>query len=284
MIYPEVLDALENLSTQEKGTILEMIIKWNKGEEVIPSTTLEKFVWATILPKLEENKEGYLSRVETNKRNGLLGGAPKGNKNASKNKTTDGLNETTENNQKQHNYNSNYNSNNNSSKEELLNIEQPSSPPKGDEVVSKGLESLEKTFPQGRNYIGIDEINLWNSLSQEQKKIIIKRATLYIRNEKKKEEGKYIKGVGKWLKEQIENGIEEKQPTMNNSTKSDDPRLLKMVDGNIYSLIMGKVNNSTRSADKLYYLLNKKEMFQNKQELLLFVKELNQQEINDLIN
>lgn len=281
MIYPEVLDALENLSTQEKGTILEMIIKWNKGEEVIPSTSLEKFVWATILPDLEKNKEGYLLRVETNKKNGALGGAPKANKNASKNKTTDGLNKTTENNQKQHNYN--YNSSNNSSKEELLDNKQPSSS-EDESVVSKGLESLENLFPQGRNYIGIDEVNLWNKLSQQEKQVMIKRASMYIRNEKKKDDGKYIKGIGKWMREQIEKGFEETMPSMKNSTKSDDPRLLKHTDGAIYALILTKVNNSTRKADKVYYLLNRKEMFASKDELLSFTKDLNQQEINNLIN
>jgi hypothetical protein len=59
MIYPEILDSLESLSDQEIGQMFRLIIKWNKGEEVIPQTSLEKFVWATIYPKLEENKISY---------------------------------------------------------------------------------------------------------------------------------------------------------------------------------------------------------------------------------
>lgn len=270
MIYPEVLDALENLSKEEKGAILEMIIKWNRGEEVVASTSLEKFVWATILPKLEDNKLKY--EEISNKRTQAV------NKRWGKQMDTNVYKSN------DLNTNSSYNSNssNNSSKEELLDIQQPNSS-EDESVVSKGLESLEKLFPQGRNYIGIDELNLWNSLSQEQKKVMIKRASMYIRNEKKKDDGKYIKGIGKWMREQSEKGFEEKKPSMNNSTKSDDPRLLKMTDGNIYGILLSKVG-STRVADKLYYLLNRKDKYSTKEELLSEAKKLNQQRINELIN
>jgi hypothetical protein len=104
------------------------------------------------------------------------------------------------------------------------------------------------------------------------------------RNEKKKEDGKYIKGMGKWMREQTEKGLQEQLPSMKNSTKSDDPRLLKMTDGSIYSILVEKASGQTKVADKLYYLLNKKDMFHTKDELLTFVKTLNQNEINDLIN
>jgi hypothetical protein len=96
--------------------------------------------------------------------------------------------------------------------------------------------------------------------------------------------GNTSKEWGKWMREQIEKGLEEKQPSIKNSTKSDDPRLLKMTDGSIYSILLEKVSGQTKQADKLYYLLNKKEMFTSKGELLSFVTSLNQREINDLIN
>ena len=278
MIHTEVLDSLESLSNEEIGRMFRLIIKWNKGEEVIPSDSLEKFVWATIYPKLEKNKEEYLSRCEVNRVNGSKGGAPKGNKNATKPKTTEGLINSTENNPKQHNYNYI-----NSSKEEFINTQQPSSS-QDESVVSKGLESLEKLFPQGRNFIGIDEVNVWNALSQQEKQLMIKRASMYIRNEKKKDDGKYIKGIGKWMREQIEKGLEEKMPSIKNSTSSDDPRLLKMTDGTIYSIISEKVNGSTKEADKLYYALNRKDLFSDKNELMDFVKKLNKEEITNLLN
>jgi hypothetical protein len=271
MIYPEILDALENLSTQEKGAILEMIIKWNKGEEVIPSNSLEKFVWATILPKLEDNKQKYqeisVKRTEAVK------------------KRWDKQTDTNEYKSIQVNTNSstNYNSSNNSSKEELLDKKQPSSL-EGDEVVSKGLESLENIFPQGRNFIGIDEVNLWNSLTQQNKQVMIKRASMYIRNEKKKDDGKYIKGIGKWMREQVEKGFEESLPSIKNGTKSDDPRLLKHTDGAIYSILLEKTNGSTGMSDRIYQILNKKDDFTNRESLLNFVKGLDRDEINTLIN
>lgn len=269
MLHTEVIECLRPLDDETLASIMRMIFDWNDGIEVNPVSQVEKFAWALVLPKLERNKITYETKVKQTT--------------AAANKRWNKETDTNVCERMREDTNYNYNSNNNSSKEELLNIKQPSSL-KGDEVVSKGLESLEKIFPQGRNYIGIEEINLWNNLSQEEKKIMIKRGSMYIRNEKKKDEGKYIKGIGKWMREQVEKGFDEKQPSMNNSTKSDDPRLLKMVDGGVYGIILEKVGNSTRTADKVYYLLNKKEMFQNKQELLLFVKELNHQEINQLIN
>jgi hypothetical protein len=270
MIYPEILDALENLSTEEKGAILEMIIKWNKGEEVIPTNSLEKFVWATILPKLEDNKQKYqeisVKRTEAVK------------------KRWDKQTDTNEYKSIQVNTNSstNYNSSNNSSKEELLDKQQPSSL-EGDEVVSKGLESLENIFPQGRNFIGIDEVNLWNSLTQQNKQVMIKRASMYIRNEKKKDDGKYIKGIGKWMREQVEKGFEESLPSIKTTAKSDDPRLLKNTDGTIYMMLLDKCNNSTGKADRLYSYLNKKESFSTREAFVKYVKEMDKDEINTIL-
>ena len=272
MLHEEVITCLRGLSDSTLAKIMRMIFDWNDGLSVEPQNELEQFAWNLIEPKLVRNKTKYDGICERNQENGKKGGRPK--------------KETQENpmglsgNPKKANYNSNYI---NSSKEELINTKQP--PSSVDEsVVSKGLESLENIFPQGRNYVGIDEINLWNSLTQEEKKVMIKRASMYIRNEKKKDEGKYIKGMGKWMREQSEKGLEEKQPSIKNSTKSDDPRLLKMTDGSIYSILLEKVSGQTKQADKLYYLLNKKEMFTSKGELLSFVTSLNQREINDLIN
>lgn len=271
IMFPEVLDSLESLSNEEIGQMMRLIIKWNKGESVEPQNSLEKFAWATILPKLERDKERYQD-VSEKRREAV-------NKRWDKQKNTNvykSIQDDTTNTNSSYNYN-------NTSKEVLFNKEQPSSS-EDESVVSKGLESLEKLFPQGRNYIGIDELNLWNSLTQQQKQVMIKRGSMYIRNEKKKDDGKYIKGIGKWMREQVEKGFEEKIPSIKNNTSSDDPRLLNFTNGNIYSILLSKTNNSTKMADKLYYLLNKKEKFSSKDELLTFVKELNQQEINHLIN
>jgi hypothetical protein len=275
MIYAETLDALCNLPNEDIGQIMKHIKDWNDGKDVVITNPFHKMAWDMILPDLERNKESYMNIVERNKQNSKNAGRPK--------KEIQNNPMDLSGNPNNPNYNYNYNSSNNSSKEELLDKQQPSSL-EGDEVVSKGLESLENIFPQGRNFIGIDEVNLWNSLTQQNKQVMIKRASMYIRNEKKKDDGKYIKGIGKWMREQVEKGFEESLPSIKNGTKSDDPRLLKHTDGGIYSILLEKTNNSTGTADKLYHILNKKDDFTNRESLLNFVKGLDRDEINTLIN
>ena len=275
IMFPEVLDSLESLSNEEIGQMMRLVIKWNKGEVVEPKDSLEKFVWATIYPKLEQDKEKYLETCE--KRRQAV------NKRWSKEKDTNEYKSI------QENTNSNYNYNN-TSKEVLFKDQEDGKhePLDGgsvsEEPVSKGLESLEKIFPPRKNDIGIDEINLWNSLSQQNKKTMIQRASMYIRNENKKDEGKFIKKIGKWMREQIEKGFEESMPSMKNSTSSTDPRLLKLVDGQVYSTILNKVSDSTGKADKIYNQLNRKDIFNDKKELLNFVQSMDNQEINNLLN
>jgi hypothetical protein len=269
---------LEDLNQDEQLELMNQLFNWYLGNENPPiQHKMVKVLYDNVLPVFESHKDNYT--------NGDLGGAPVGNQNARKKDKTTETTETTpvvlKNKPKDKDKEKDKDIN--SSKEELINTEQPSSS-EDESVVSKGLESLEKIFPQGRNYVGIDEVNLWNSLTQEEKKVMIKRASMYVRNEKKKEDGKYIKGMGKWMREQTEKGLQEQLPSMKNSTKADDPRLLKMTDGSIYSILLEKVSGQTKQADKLYYLLNKKEMFTSKGELLSFVTSLNQREINDLIN
>jgi hypothetical protein len=267
MLHTEIIECLKELDNENLAKVMRMIFDWYDEKPVEPETQLEKFSWKFILPRLERNKEDYLNTVERNKENGKKGGAPIGNKNALKNKTSEGLIETTENNPKQHNLNLNNNLNNNSSKEELLSrgFDQPTSS-EDDSVVSKGLERLESIFPIKKNSIDIDTINLWNSLTQQEKQTLIQRATVYIRDEKKNEDGKYIKQLTKWLKEQKDKGIEPKSSKMFNSTNNDDPRLLKLTDGNIYSFILSKVS-TTSAADKIYQQFNKKELFSTKEEM-----------------
>lgn len=238
MLYTEVLDSLESLSNEEIGRMFRLIIKWNKGEVVEPQDSLEKFVWATIEPKLVKDKDKYLETSE--KRKEAV------NKRWSKQKDTNEYKSI------QMNTNSSPNSSN-SSKEELTDMEQPSSS-KDESVVSKGLESLENIFPASKNYVGIEEINLWNGLSQEEKKVMIKRASLYIRNEMKKDDGKYIKKMGKWMREQTEKGLEEKTPSMKTKSSS-TKQTFKYQDGTIYNILETKLGSST-DADTVWNTLN----------------------------
>ncbi len=268
MLHTEVIECLRPLDDETLASIMRMIFDWNDGIEVKPVTQVEKFAWALVLPKLERNKITYQAKIKQT--------TDAANARWSKRTDTDASERIRE------NTNYNYNSSNNSSKEELLDKQQPSSL-EGDEVVSKGLESLENIFPQGRNFIGIDEVNLWNSLTQQNKQVMIKRASMYIRNEKKKDDGKYIKGIGKWMREQVEKGFEESLPSIKTTAKSDDPRLLKNTDGTIYMMLLDKCNNSTGKADRLYSYLNKKESFSTREAFVKYVKEMDKDEINTIL-
>ena len=287
MIYTETLDALCNLPNEDIGQVMRHIKTWNDGGEPVIDNPYHKFLWSMILPDLERNKETYLSTLEkrqiAGRENGKLGGRPrKGNETQEK---VMGFSDNPNN--PNYNYNYNYNSNDSSKEESIRDKDGKHEPLDGgsvsEEPVSKGLESLEKIFPPRKNDIGIDEINLWNSLSQQNKKTMIQRASMYIRNENKKDEGKYIKKIGKWMREQIEKGFEESLPSMKNSTKGDDPRLLKHIDGQIYSILLSKVNNSTGKADKIYFMLNKKDNFNDKSEMLNFIYGMDEEEITILL-
>ena len=255
IMFPEVLDSLESLSNEEIGQMFRLIIKWNKGEIVEPQNSLEKFAWATILPKLERDKESYETKCEKNRKAANKRWGKDDDTNASECMHTNATNA-----------NYNYNSNNISNDILLGDMGQPKSS-EDDSVVSKGLERLESIFPEKKNRIDIDTINLWNGLKQEEKKILIQRATIYIREEKKNNEGKYIKQLSKWLEEQKNKGIEPTKTKMTNSTKNDDTRLLKFTDGNIYSFILSKCD-TTSKADKTYSEFNKKELFKTKEEMM----------------
>lgn len=267
MIYAETLEALCELPNEDVGALVKHINDWNNGKEVIIENPFHKGMWKVILPDLERNKETYLTTLENRQRagreNGKLGGRPRKDKETQENPI--GFSEKVNNTNS--NYNSNYN--NNSSNEELLykGFDQPKSS-EDDSVVSKGLEKLESIFPVKKNSIDIDSINLWNSLTQQEKQTLIQRATVYIRDEKKNEDGKYIKQLSKWLKEQKDKGIEPKSSKMFNSTKSDDPRLFKHTDGSIYTFILDRVNNSTSRADEIYHKHNKKELYSSKEEMI----------------
>lgn len=265
MIYAETLEALCELPNEDVGALMKHINDWNNGKEVVIENPFHNAFWLMILPDLERNKETYLTTLENRQRvgreNGKKGGRPRKDKETQENPLGFSDNPNNPN----YNYNSNYN--NNSSKEELLSrgFDQPTSS-EDDSVVSKGLERLESIFPVKKNSIDIDTINLWNSLTQQEKQTLIQRATVYIRDEKKNEDGKYIKQLTKWLKEQKDKGIEPKSSKMSNSTKNDDPRLLKHTDGNIYSFLLDKVS-STSQADKIYHEHNKKELYSTKEEM-----------------
>ena len=88
MFYLNWKDQIDELDDQELRRFINNLISYHNGEEVILETKIDKLVWQGILPGLQANEAKYSRRGEANRENGKLGGAPKGNQNASKDKTT----------------------------------------------------------------------------------------------------------------------------------------------------------------------------------------------------
>ena len=274
MLHTEVIECLKELDDETLAKIMRMIFDWYDEKPVEPQSQLEKFAWKMILPKLELNKETYQNIVERNKENGKKGGRPK---------ITNNPNNPVGNSGNPNNLNLNYNLNNNISKDILLSggIEQDETlggvSLVGEEVVSKGLETLEQTFPERKRAIGIDEINLWNSISQPQKSNLIKMAKVYIRNEEKKENGKFIKQLSKWMKEQIEFGIPEeiKKPVKR------EKRLFEMTNAAVWQKI-NELGFSSNQTDLIYQLLNTS--LESKEEFVKIIKSSTKEELQSLLN
>ncbi len=79
---------IDDLDDIELRRFIHNLIKYHSGEEIdLPSKT-DRLAWNGILTGLEVNQDKYEKKIQANRENGKLGGAPKGNQNASKDKTT----------------------------------------------------------------------------------------------------------------------------------------------------------------------------------------------------
>jgi len=88
MFYLNWEEQIELMNDDELRRFINNLIKYHKDEDVELPTKVEKLTWLGIKPALETNNIKYEKKVKANQENGKLGGAPKGNKNASKSKTT----------------------------------------------------------------------------------------------------------------------------------------------------------------------------------------------------
>lgn len=97
----EIFEALED---SEAGKLIKGIFKYvNTGDSGLEGSL--KAIFISIKIEIDNNEKKYKERCETNKINGAKGGAPKGNKNAKKEKTTENnqtVEKTTENNMNNH--------------------------------------------------------------------------------------------------------------------------------------------------------------------------------------
>ena len=86
IIYKSWEEAFTLLSHVELAQMFKNLFLWHRNEEPILNTPSLKLVWSIIQYNLIQNAENYDRRSETSSKNGKLGGAPKGNKNALKEK------------------------------------------------------------------------------------------------------------------------------------------------------------------------------------------------------
>jgi len=88
MFYLNWIDQINELDDVELRRLINNLVNYHKGEEVVLVTKSDRLVWQGILPGLRANEAKYEKRVAANRVNGQLGGAPPGNGNARKDKTT----------------------------------------------------------------------------------------------------------------------------------------------------------------------------------------------------
>ena len=287
VLHTEVVECLRPLDDETLSKIMRMIFDWNDGIEVEPITQVEKFAWAFVLPKLERNKETYLSTLETRRKvgreNGSKGGAPKGNQNARKQpKTTELVDNVDKNNPNNPNLNL-YNTS-----KEVLYIEEVDRDLQpepldggsvGTEGFSKGMEKLEQIFPQQKRDNGMTEEIMFGKLTQSQKANLIKKAVLYIRKESQNQDGKFIKKLSKWMSEEIGKGIpEEIKPTVKKELLTFSRSGFQDANMIVY---LQSIFDSDREADSVYHKLNR--LGYTQQELYNIAKTYKKEQILNLI-
>jgi len=86
IIYKSWEEAFTLLSDAEQAQMMRNLFLWHRNEQPILNTPSLQLVWKLIQYNLIQNAENYDRRSETSSKNGKLGGAPKGNKNALKQK------------------------------------------------------------------------------------------------------------------------------------------------------------------------------------------------------
>jgi hypothetical protein len=81
-------DQINELNDKELRRFISNLIKYHKSEEIELITKADRMAWNGIIHGLRANEAKYENRVAANRENGKRGGAPVGNQNASKGKST----------------------------------------------------------------------------------------------------------------------------------------------------------------------------------------------------
>ncbi len=84
IVYQSWEDAFNLLTEKEKSQFITNLFLFHRGEDIILDTPMLSMFWKSIEFNLKRNVDEYDMRSITSAENGSKGGAPKGNKNASK--------------------------------------------------------------------------------------------------------------------------------------------------------------------------------------------------------
>ena len=112
IFYKSFYDSIKELAPEEQVQIYDAIFKYQFEAKEIELKGICKSIFTLIIPQLKANNKSYL--------NGLKGGAPKGNQNATKKQPKNNLDST----KKQPNENENENENENVNDKYIILVEQ----------------------------------------------------------------------------------------------------------------------------------------------------------------
>lgn len=151
VFYKSFYDSIKELDPSDQAQIYDAIFKYQFEGEETKLNGICKSIFTLIIPQLEANNKRYL--------NGLKGGAPKGNKNATKKQPKNNLDLT----KKQPNDNVNVNDNENDNENDNVN-------------VNDIYEYVQENFGRMLRPVEIQEISNWED--NEVTRYAIKQAIL----------------------------------------------------------------------------------------------------------
>ena len=88
LFYLDWRDRMDMMDEVQLKRFIYNLCNYAEGKNVELPTDFEKAIWLGVLPSLKINEKKYEQAVERSRKNGMLGGAPKGNQNARKEETT----------------------------------------------------------------------------------------------------------------------------------------------------------------------------------------------------
>jgi hypothetical protein len=88
LFYLDWKNQMDMMTDEQVRRFVYNLCNYTEGKKVDLPTDIEKALWIGVVPSMRINQEKYEKKVQSNQENGKLGGAPIGNQNARKDKTT----------------------------------------------------------------------------------------------------------------------------------------------------------------------------------------------------